>query len=317
MSKPVVKRLLLLIPVLFGISVVTFLLMHVSAEDAVDVMYQQSGAVSESVKAATRARLGLDQPLPVQYALWLRSLFLGTSRSIGTGQPVSAMVLAKLPATLFLTVSSLALTVAVSLPLGVHCALHKDKVSDYIVRIVSFAGNALPGFFVSFLLLYYVAVRLHWLPVMGDGSWQSYILPACSLALPMTAKYTRYIRGEFLRELGKPYVAASLLRGIPYAVILRRFVLKSASLTLITVLALSVGSLLGGTAIIESIFRIDGIGNMAVRAILMKDYPVIQAYVLWTAGIYTVVNLAADLLYHHFDTRIVATDTSEGGGRHD
>ena len=317
MSKHVVKRLLLLIPVLFGISVVTFLLMHVSAEDAVDVMYQQSGAVSESVKAATRARLGLDQPLPVQYALWLRSLFLGTSRSIGTGQPVSAMVLAKLPATLFLTVSSLALTVAVSLPLGVHCALHKDKVSDYIVRIVSFAGNALPGFFVSFLLLYYVAVRLHWLPVMGDGSWQSYILPACYLTLPMKSKYTRYIRGEFLRELGKPYVAASLLRGIPYAVILRRFVLKSASLTLITVLALSVGSLLGGTAIIESIFRIDGIGNMAVRAILMKDYPVIQAYVLWTAGIYTVVNLAADLLYHHFDPRIVATDTSEGGGRHD
>jgi peptide/nickel transport system permease protein len=305
---PVARRVLLLIPVLLGVTVITFLLVHVSAEDAVDVLYRQSGTVSESVKAATRARLGLDQPLPVQYVRWLVSLGSGTTVSLATGEPVGGMFLSRLPVTAALTAASLALTLVVSVPLGIYCALHKDRPADYVLRVLSFGGNALPGFLTAFLLLYIVAVRWHWLPVLGDGSPSSYILPTCSLALPMSAKYIRYLRGAVLRECERPYVAASLLRGIPYGVIVRRFVLRSSLLSLLPVLALSIGSLLGGTAIIESIFRLDGIGYLAIRALFLKDYPVIQTYVLWTAFLYSVVNLAADWLYHHFDPRVDGTD---------
>ena len=170
----------------------------------------------------------------------------------------------------------------------------------------------LPGFFIALLLLYCFALKLNFFTVLGGSGFGGLLLPALALAIPMSAKYIRHIRSNILEEINRDYVAGALVRGIPKATVFRRFILRSLGSTLITLFSLSVGSLLGGTAIIEMIFMIDGIGKMAMDAILMRDYPVVQAYVVWTALIFTCVNLVTDLLLHQLEPR--ARQFTKGGG---
>ena len=175
--------------------------------------------------------------------------------------------------------------------------------SSFTLSIIS--GNSLPNFFVSLLLIYFFSLKLKLLPVMGNNSgWKSIILPTLTLAIAMSSKYTRQVRATVLEELNKDYVQGARARGIRGNKILIFSVLKASMLTIVTLLALSIGSLLGGTAIVESIFMWDGVGKMAVDAITMRDYPIIQAYVIWMAVIYVVVNLITDLIYHYLDPRI-------------
>ena len=171
--------------------------------------------------------------------------------------------------------------------------------------------RSLPGFFIALLLLYCFALKLNFFTVLG-GSGFGGLLPALALAIPMSAKYIRHIRSNILEEINRDYVAGALVRGIPKATVFRRFILRSLGSTLITLCSLSVGSLLGGTAIIEMIFMIDGIGKMAMDAILMRDYPVVQAYVVWTALIFTCVNLVTDLLLHQLEPQ--TRQFTKGGG---
>ena len=225
--------------------------------------------------------------------------------SFVSGEPVFPTFLSKLPATLYLTVTSILLTVCISIPLGILSAVKQNKFADYLIRFLSFIGNSLPNFFVSLLLIYFFSLKLKIFPVMGNtGDWKSVILPTLTLALAMASKYTRQVRAAVLEELDKEYVQGARARGIREKRILFFSVLKAFMLTIITLLALSIGSLLGGTAIVESIFMWDGVGKMAVDAITMRDYPVIQAYVIWMAVIYVVVNLITDLVYHYLDPRI-------------
>ena len=186
-----------------------------------------------------------------------------------------------------------------------YAAVRHDRFSDYLIRFCSFIGNSLPNFFVAMLLMYFLSIRLGWLPVISRGlSIKSAAMPTLTLAIAMSAKYLRQVRATVLEELNKDYVLGAQARGVRGRITLWKSVMKSSMLTIITLLALSIGSLLGGTAIIESIFMWDGVGKLAVDAITMRDYPIIQAYVVWMAIIYVLVNLITDLLYHAMDPRI-------------
>ena len=307
MKTYIARRILHLIPILLGITLLSFGLMHTVAGDAIDVMEANRGTVlSEETKDRLRSELNLDKPFLVQYGIWLKDMVSGDmGTSYVSGKPVFSTFLQKLPATILLTITSILCTIIISFPLGIIAALNRNGWSDYLIRFSSFVGNSLPGFFVSLLLIYVFSLKLNLLPVMNtSGGWQGIILPTMTLTIAMSAKYIRQIRAVVLAELNKDYVIAAKARGIPYRTIILTSVMKVTLLSFITLLSLSVGSLLGGTAIIESIFMWDGVGKMAVDAILMRDYPIILAYVVWLAIIYVIFNLITDILYHYLDPRI-------------
>ena len=306
MGKYVLRRLVQLIPVLIGITFLSFAMMRIAGSDAITEMYGSKGGVDQAIIDAARADLGLDKPFLTQYFSWLGGMLTGDmGTSYISGRNVFDTFVSKLPATLLLTALSILLTIVISIPLGVLAAVRHDKFTDYLIRFTSFVGNSLPNFFVAMLLMYFLSIKLGWLPVISNGlSLKSAAMPTLTLAIAMSAKYLRQVRATVLEELNKDYVYGAQARGVRGRVTLWRSVMKSSMLTIITLLALSIGSLLGGTAIIESIFMWDGVGKLAVDAITMRDYPIIQAYVVWMAIIYVLVNLITDLLYHAMDPRI-------------
>ena len=306
MKKYIGKRLLQLIPVLLGITFLSFAMMRLAGSDTVTEMYGDKGAVSQQIIDAKRAELGLDQPFLVQYGSWLKGLLTGNMGvSYVSGKNVFQTFVSKLPATLLLTALSIVATVVISIPLGILAAVKHDRFTDYFLRVFSFVGNSLPNFFVALLLMQLFSIKWKLLPVISKGTTvQSAILPTLTLAIAMSAKYMRQVRATVLEELNKDYVLGAKARGVRSGVTLWKSVLKSSMLTIVTLLALSIGSLLGGTAIIESIFMWDGVGKLAVDSITMRDYPMIQAYVVWMAIIYVMVNLITDILYHVLDPRI-------------
>lgn len=306
MKKYIGKRLLQLIPVLLGITFLSFAMMRLAGSDTVTEMYGDKGAVSQQIIDAKRAELGLDRPFLVQYGSWLKGLLTGDMGvSYVSGKNVFQTFVSKLPATLLLTALSIVATVVISIPLGILAAVKHDRFTDYFLRVFSFVGNSLPNFFVALLLMQLFSIKWKLLPVISKGTTvQSAILPTLTLAIAMSAKYMRQVRATVLEELNKDYVLGAKARGVRESVTLWKSVLKSSMLTIVTLLALSIGSLLGGTAIIESIFMWDGVGKLAVDSITMRDYPMIQAYVVWMAIIYVMVNLITDILYHVLDPRI-------------
>jgi peptide/nickel transport system permease protein len=306
LNKYIGKRFLQLIPVLLGITFLSFAMMRAAGSDAIIELYGDKGAVAQEIIDAKRAELGLDQPFLVQYGSWLKGLLTGDmGASYVSGKDVFGTFVSKLPATLLLTALSIGATVIISIPLGIWAAVKHDRLIDFLLRFFSFIGNSLPNFFVALLLMQLFSIKWKLLPVISGGTTlQSAILPTLTLAIAMSAKYMRQVRAAVLEEVSKDYVLGAAARGVRGRVILWKSVLKSAMLTILTLLALSIGSLLGGTAIIESIFMWDGVGKLAVDAITMRDYPLIQAYVVWMAIIYVMVNLVTDILYHVLDPRI-------------
>ena len=307
MNHYVLKRIIQLIPILFAITFLSYGMMRIAGSDVVTQKMENTGTVvSDEVLNAEREQLGLDKPFLTQYAVWLGKLLRGDmGNSYVSGKPVFATFISKLPATLLLTAVSIVMTIIISVPLGVLAAVKQNRMTDYVIRFFSFIGNSLPNFFVSLILMYVLAIRLRWFPVIAkDVSLKSVAMPAITLAIAMSAKYLRQVRATVLDELSKDYVAGARARGIRFSVTLWRSVMKASLVTIITLLMLSVGNLLGGTAIVESIFMWDGVGKMAVDAISMRDYPIIQAYVMWMAIIYVAVNLLTDLSYHFLDPRI-------------
>jgi peptide/nickel transport system permease protein len=301
------RRLLQLIPILLAITFLSYGMMRIAGSDVVEQkMENTSGTVSQEMIDAAKEELGLDKPFVVQYFTWLGNLLRGDmGTSYVSNKPVFSTFVSKLPATLLLTVVSILLTVLISIPLGIWSAVKQNKATDYVIRTASFIGNSLPNFFVSLLLMYLFAIKLKWFPVISRGvSLQSVALPALTLAIAMSAKYLRQVRATVLDELSKDYVLGAKARGVKFSTTMMKSVMKASLVTIITLLTLSIGSLLGGTAIVESIFMWDGVGKMAVDAINMRDYPIIQAYVMWMAIIYVLVNLITDLSYRFLDPRI-------------
>ena len=307
MRRYIFKRLLQLIPVLIGITFLSFAMMRLAGGDAVTYMYENAGsAVSQEIIDKTKAEYGLDKPFPVQYANWFAGMITGDmGESYVSHRDVYETFTSKLPATIMLTLSSIILTVLLAVPLGILSAVKHNKWIDYVIRFLSFVGNSMPNFFAAMVLMYFLSVKLGILPVVTNSDLgQSIILPTLTLAVSMAAKYTRQVRATVLEELNRPYVMGAKARGIRGSVIIWKSVMKASMLTIITLLALSIGNLLGGTAIVENIFMWDGVGKLAVDAINMRDYPIIQAYVAWMAVIYVLVNLVTDIVYHYLDPRV-------------
>lgn len=307
MFKYIFKRLLQLIPILIGITFLSFGMMRLAGGDAVTYMYENAGAsVSQEVIDETKKAYGLDQPFLVQYGRWLAGMVTGDMGvSYVSKRDVYETFTEKLPNTILLTVSSLVLTMLIAIPLGILSAVRHDRWLDYVIRFLSFIGNSMPNFFAALVLMYFLSIKMGWFPVITtENKLQSLVLPTLTLAISMASKYTRQIRAAVLEELNKDYVIGARARGVHGSAIVWRNVMKSSMLTIITLLALSVGSLLGGTTIVETIFMWDGVGKMAVDAITMRDYPIIQAYVAWMAVIYVLVNLVTDIIYHYLDPRV-------------
>lgn len=311
----IAKRFLQLIPILIGITFLSFSLMYLAGGDAVTATLENQGvAVSQEIIDAKKHELGLDKPFIEQYGTWLVGLMTGDMGvSYVSDKEVFATFTSKLPATIVLTIVSVLLTIVISVPLGILAAVKQNRFTDYLIRVLSFIGNSLPNFFVALLLILVFSVCLGWFPVVSSSigktglaslSIQGTILPAFTLAIAMSSKYTRQIRATVLEELNKSYVIGARARGISERTILVKHVLKSCMIMIVTLLALSIGDLLGGTAIVETIFQWDGVGKLAVDSITMRDYPLIQAYVVWMAIIYVMVNLVADLVYHRLDPRV-------------
>ncbi len=307
MKKYVLKRLLQLIPILLVITFLSFGMMRLAGSDAVLQKMENTGmVVSQEVIDNARAELGLDQPFLTQYFVWLGNLLTGDmGTSYISGKEVLPTFLSKLPATLLLTAVSIFLTIVISIPLGILAAVKQNRFTDYLIRVCSFLGNSMPNFFVALLLMYFLSIRMPIFPVIANGlSIQSVALPSLTLAIAMSVKYLRQVRAAVLDELSKDYVVGAQARGIRFSVTLWKSVLRACLVTILTLLTLSIGSLLGGTAIVESNFVWDGVGKLAVDAINMRDYPMIQAYVMWMAIIYVCVNLITDLSYRFLDPRI-------------
>lgn len=301
------KRLLQMIIVLIGISFLTFLLTYLAPGDPVRTMYAATGIVpSEEVMNQTREEMGLTRPFLVQYGDWLFSCLRGDfGNSYSLKKPVLTLLGSRLWPTIKLSLASMILMLLVSIPFGMLAAVHKNKWIDYLVRGFTFLGVSVPNFWVGLLLISFFCVKLKWLPVVSaDTTFRNIILPAVTLAFAMSAKYTRQVRTAVLEELSQDYVTGARARGIREWKILWLNVFPNSLLPLITMLGLSIGSLLGGTAVVEVIFSYPGLGGLAVSAITSYDYPLVQGYVLWIALIYMGINLVVDISYNFVDPRM-------------
>ena len=301
-----VRRCAQFIPVFFGITVLSFTLIHLAPSDPVSVRLSLGGiAVDPTAAAQMRTEMGLDRPLPIQYGDWLMRFLHGDMGiSYRSDRPVAAMLLQALPYTLAIAASAMLLTLLISLPLGIAIAAYRNSVLDCTVRFLTFIGNAVPSFIVGILLMFLFSYQLGWIPVLAGNSPVGMVLPTAALALIMSARYIRQIRAATLDELAKDYIIGLRARGITERRILFGNVLKNIMGIVITLTAISVGSLLGGVVIIETLFSRPGVGSLLMTAINSRDYPVIQAAVVWMVLAYFVVNLLADLSYRRFNPRV-------------
>lgn len=307
LAKKILKRLPQMLIVLFGISFLTFLLTYLAPGDPAQAMYEAAGILpTEQQLASAREAMGLDKPFFVQYGSWILGVLRGDlGTSFSKNLPVAKVLGQRLAPTMRIALLSMAMMLVISIPLGVLAAVRQDGVADYIIRFLSFFGISVPSFWLGLLLMRFFGLQLRWLPVVSaKAGFKEMILPSLTLAIAMSAKYTRQVRASVLEELSSDYVIGARARGVKYRRILWRHVFKNSLLPLITLLGISFGSLLGGTSIVEIIFSYPGLGNLAVDAVSARDYPLIQGFVLWIALIYMVMNLVVDLSYDLIDPRI-------------
>ncbi|MGO0122409.1 nickel ABC transporter permease [Desulfothermobacter acidiphilus] len=300
------KRLLYLVPVMLGVSLVTFLLINLAPGDPAELILRSGGVepTREAVEAL-REELGLNDPLYLQYGRWLwRALHGDWGRSFRTGQPVVEELLSRFPATLELALAATLFMLCLALPLGILSALYRHAWLDHLSRLGALLGASLPGFWLGLMLIYLFAVKLRVLPVMGRGGLEHLVLPAVTLGFGLAAVYARILRAGMLDALGQDYIKVARAKGLPEKWVIGRHALKNALLPVVTLLGLSFGHLLGGAVIVETIFAWPGVGKFAVDSIFNRDYPVIQGYALFMSVVFVLVNLVVDLSYVLLDPRI-------------
>lgn len=306
MARFIIRRLLWLIPVLLGVSILVFLLLRVAPGDAAQLRLAQLGIdPTPQALADMRAALGLDRPLPLQYLAWLGDALRGDfGDSVATGRPALAEFAVRFPATLALALPAIALTAAIAFPAGVGAAMYRGGLFDGATRLASIALLSIPGFCLGLLLILLFSVRLGWLPSFGAGGVAHLILPCATLALGFAASYTRFVRATMLEELSRDYVRAARARGLAKGRIVWGEALKNAASPIITSLSMQLALLLGGSAVVEKVFSWPGVGKFLIDAILARDYPVVQCCVLIFAVFFVGLNLVADLLCLLVDPRL-------------
>ncbi len=298
----VLQRLCHGLLVLWGVSVIVFLLMHLSGDPATVLLPLDTPP--EEVEAF-RHKMGLDRPLPIQYLLFVSRMVRGDfGYSYHYRTDALEVVLQRLPATLRLAAAALSFSLILALPAGVIAALKKDSILDVAVRVLVLIGQAVPGFWLALMLMMLFSVRLRWLPVSGYTGWRSLILPAVTAGSFSMASIARLLRSGLLEVLGKDYILTARAKGLSSAQVLTRHALKNAAIPAVTMIAIQTGWLLGGSVIAEVIFAYPGLGYLAVNSIGYRDLPVIQCFVAVMAAIVVVVNLAVDLVYAWLDPRI-------------
>ena len=306
MRRSIIRRVLQFIPVLLGITFLAFLLIYLSPSDPVSVRMSAGGiSVSPEIMESMRRSMGLDRPLLIQYGDWLWNILHGNmGKSYITDADVLDQILKALPYTLKMAGASLLLTLCISIPVGILTAAMQNSKFDYVVRVMAFVGNALPNFIIALCLMFIFSYRLGWIPVLAMTKPIGLILPALTLALVMSSRYIRQIRAAMLDELGKGYVVGLRSRGLSETTILYKNVLKNIMVTVITLTGISLGSLLGGTVIVETVFTWPGLGSLIMEGISQRDYPVVQAVIVWMASAFMVVNLLTDISYTVFNPKI-------------
>ena len=299
------RRLLRSVPVIVGVLTLVFFMVHMLPGDpAEEIAAGGLGSTPEQVQAI-RVRLGLDQPLYVQYWKFVSRTVQGDlGRSIYRNQPVSTMIRDRVGATFQLTIAAIAAAILIGVPLGILAAIRQNSWIDSVSMTVALTGIAMPGFWLGLLLIWLFAVRLNWVPIIGGSGIKGLILPALTLGFSAAAIIARLVRSSMLEVLRQDYMVTARAKGLTGRAVVINHGLKNALIPVVTIIGLQFGNLLGGTVVIETVFARQGIGRMAVDGILTKDFPVVQGTVLFAALVYVTVNLVVDLLYSVLDPRI-------------
>jgi ABC-type dipeptide/oligopeptide/nickel transport system permease component len=302
-SFKMIKRLISIFPVVFGVLLLTFLLIHIVPGDPVEVMLGESASMAD--RAQLRENLGLNQPLISQFGVYLKKLVHGDmGQSIHTHTPIAQILRQRYPATLKLAIAALLIGLVIGVPLGVFAALKAGHWQDFVVTIFSVRFSAMPAFWLGPMLMLLFAVWLRWLPVSGMDTDDSIILPALTLGFGLSAILTRMTRTSLLEVLNDDFIRTARAKGLSENVVILRHALRAALLPIITIVGLQIGSLLAGTVITETIFSWDGIGRLLIESIEKRDYPVTQACVLVVALTYVLVNFVTDVMYRLADPRM-------------
>lgn len=306
MAKYISKRLLQAIFVLLGVSLVAFIILHLSG-DPLSLLIS-SGATPEQ-EAAIRTKMGLDDPLYIQYFRFLAQILHGDfGESLYYKQSTLSLIMNRLPATIQLTFAGILVATVIGIPLGIIAATKKGSVVDSVVRIIAICGQAIPSFWLGLMMILIFSVKLKWLPTSGRGTFAQMIMPAITVGLFSMASVCRLTRSTMIETLKTDYIRTAKAKGLHKARIIVVHALRNSLLPVVTTIGMEIGHLLGGTLLTETIFSWPGIGSLAVQAITNRDYPLVQTAVLITAFMFVIVNLIVDLLYAVIDPRIDITN---------
>lgn len=295
--------------VLMGITLLTFSIMYFSPKNPAELWLAGSdgnvGMVSEEAIREQEHIMGLDRPFIVQYGSWLAKVVQGDlGESFTSKKPVAEELASHMGPTLQMTMISMAATVAISLPLGILCAVYKDKGIDNVMRVYSFLGISIPSFVLSLVFLWLFGIKLQLVSIIAPEGIKGLILPVAVLVIQCSAKMIRQIRAIVLEQLEQPYVEGAIMRGVSERTILFKHVLKNSAAPILTCISIYVGAFLGGSTVIEGIFSVNGLGRLAVSSVARLDYYMIQGFVLWCAVAYLGVNLVVDIASALIDPRI-------------
>ena len=303
MTKYLVRRVLLSLPVLLVTAFLVFGALHLSPGDPVEVIV--GPLASEEVRDRVRHNLGLDKPLPVQFALYMSHIAQGDlGQSILNKREVSEMIGEKLPITVELGVTAFILTYLLGVPLGTYAALKRNSLSDVVTMVVALLGVSMPAFWLGLLLMYLFSVHLRLLPATGHGSIGHLILPALALALPLVGRVARITRSTVLEVIGQDYIRTARAKGLSERFVISRHALRNALIPIISLMGLDFGYILGGSVVIENVFARPGVGDMILRSIYSRDFPVLQGCMFVLAGGIIAGNILADVAYVLVDPRI-------------
>ncbi|ABR50789.1 binding-protein-dependent transport systems inner membrane component [Alkaliphilus metalliredigens QYMF] len=308
MRNYIIRRILFIIPILIGITFISFLLINLNTSDPAEVALRVNEITpTDEAVAAMREELGLDKPFFERYIIWLgNSLRFDFGNSYINNKSVSDEMLSALPATLYLAAIALIMILGISIVAGILCAIFEDSIGDKIIRGIIFVGTAMPNFWVGLLLMWLFAVKLDLFPTSGMSGFSSVILPAATLSLSYISIYTRLIRNNMIQNKNENYVLYTRIRGLKNWAVTKH-IFRNSIQSSITALGMSIPKLIAGTVIVENIFAWPGIGRLCVSAIFNRDYPIIQAYIVMMALLFVVCNLIVDIISASLDPRIRRT----------